>query len=58
MSITDKPKESYKRMKIRATHPSLMATKGLESIIGFTTPIAAVLTVGAEPSYSIPQKIL
>lgn len=58
MSLADKIKESYNKLKVRVTHPSLLAAKGLESIVGFTTPIAAVLTVGADPDYSIPEKII
>ncbi|GIU68892.1 MAG: hypothetical protein KatS3mg002_0128 [Candidatus Woesearchaeota archaeon] len=58
MSITDKIKESYNRAKVRIKHPSLIAAKGLESILGFTAPIAGVLTIGADPSYSVPEKIL
>ena len=58
MSITDKINESYNRMKVRAKHPSLIAAKGLEATLGFTAPIAGALTIGADPSYSVPEKIL
>ncbi|MEM4638046.1 MAG: hypothetical protein QXK76_03450 [Candidatus Woesearchaeota archaeon] len=58
MSLIDKIKESYNRTKVRITHPSLLAAKGLESTIGFMAPVAGVLTVGADPSYSILEKIV
>ena len=58
MSLTDKLKETYERTKIKVKHPTLLAAKGLEGTLNFTAPIAAAMTVGAEPEYSVPEKIL
>lgn len=58
MNLTNKIKESYNKLKVNVKHPSLIAAKGLESLIDFTTPIASVLTIGADPKYNIPEKII
>lgn len=58
MSIETRLKQSYQRMKVQLKHPSLLAAKGLEGIVGFTTPIAAVMTMGAEPDNSLVQKVI
>ncbi len=58
MGFKNQIKDSFDRVKVKLKHPSLLAAKGLEGVIGFTTPIASVLTMGAEPSNSVPEKIL
>ena len=58
MSVKEKISDSYQRVAVKVRHPSMMALKGIEGIVDFATPIASVLTIGADPKYNIAQKIL
>ncbi len=58
MSVADKMKDSYRRAALKIKHPTLLVAKGLEGLIDFATPVASVLTVGADPKYNVPEKIL
>lgn len=57
MSVKNKIKESFDRVGVKFKHPSLMAAKGLEGLVDFTTPVASVLTLGANPNYNVAEKI-
>ena len=57
MLVKNQIKKSYERVAVKLKHPTLLTMKGLEGIIGFTTPLASVLTVGADPKYSAFEKI-
>lgn len=58
MSIGSTIDETYQRTRLYIQHPKLLAAKSLEAVVGFGTPIAAVMTVGADPKGMIVEKVV
>ena len=58
MSLSKMAREKYARVKAHFVHPFIGALWGLEEVVGFLTPIGALLSVGANPDYSLLQKMV
>ncbi len=57
MTIKDQISLKFRKIGAHIKHPKLIGLKTLEKFVDYIGPVASVLSIGAKPTYNIPERI-